>query len=84
MNLKATGMTRKLDELGRVTIPMELRKTLSINIGDPLEVFVDGEMIIFKKYSPGCTFCNSLDGLKPFGGVYVCEHCRQALKEKAL
>ncbi|MCM3575016.1 AbrB/MazE/SpoVT family DNA-binding domain-containing protein [Mesobacillus subterraneus] len=53
--MKATGIVRKTDQLGRVVIPMELRKKLSIGESDPLEIFVDDDMIILKKYQPDLT-----------------------------
>jgi len=52
--MKATGVVRKIDELGRIVLPKELRDTFDINIKDPLEIFVDGEMMILKKYQPSC------------------------------
>ncbi|MCG8482598.1 MAG: AbrB/MazE/SpoVT family DNA-binding domain-containing protein, partial [Clostridia bacterium] len=55
--MKATGIVRKVDELGRVVLPIELRRNLNIEIKDPLEIYVDGEMIILKKYAPACIFC---------------------------
>lgn len=50
-HLKSTGITRKVDELGRVVLPIELRRGLNINIKEPLEIFVDGDRIILRKYS---------------------------------
>ena len=54
--MKSTGIVRKVDELGRVVIPIELRRTLGIEIKDALEIYVEGEHIIFKKYQPACIF----------------------------
>ncbi|MED1466815.1 AbrB/MazE/SpoVT family DNA-binding domain-containing protein [Bacillus salipaludis] len=50
--MKSTGIVRKVDELGRIVVPIELRRTLGIDLKDPVEIFVDGEQIILKKYSP--------------------------------
>ncbi|MFA5714950.1 MAG: AbrB/MazE/SpoVT family DNA-binding domain-containing protein [Candidatus Paceibacterota bacterium] len=84
MNLKATGMTRKLDNLGRVVIPMELRKTMGLNIGDGLEISTEGETIILRKFQPGCTFCGGRHELRRLGGQNVCRHCLDDIrKEKA-
>ena len=55
--MKSMGIVRKVDELGRVVLPMELRKTMDINEKDPLEIFVDGSSIVLKKYEPACIFC---------------------------
>jgi len=73
--MKSTGIVRNLDSLGRVVIPKELRKTLGIAEGDPLEVFVEGDMILLKKYSPGCYFCDGQGDLKYFHGKTVCNTC---------
>ncbi|SFA91105.1 transcriptional pleiotropic regulator of transition state genes [Cohnella sp. OV330] len=75
--LKATGIVRKIDELGRVVIPMELRKTLQIAEKDPMEIFVDGEQIVLRKYAPGCVFCGNTEIAKTFEGKHICgEHVR--------
>lgn len=55
--MKATGIVRKVDELGRIVLPIELRRTLDIEIKDPIEIFVDDEYILLKKYEPACIFC---------------------------
>ncbi|MFC4305755.1 spore protease YyaC [Cohnella boryungensis] len=68
LNMKATGIVRKMDELGRVVLPKELRRTLGISEGDPLEVFVQGELILLRKYVPGCIITGALDDLIEFQG----------------
>lgn len=74
--MKSTGIVRKVDELGRVVIPKELRRTLGIAESDPLEVFVDGEQIILRKYRPGCFICGNLDAPKHlFHGKEICVEC---------
>jgi len=78
--LKSTGIVRKLDELGRVVIPIETRRTLSIRVGDPLEIYSDDQTIIFKRYAPGCAFCGNMDNVTTFKGVLICETCRNELK----
>lgn len=78
--VKATGITRKVDELGRVVIPIELRRTLGIDEKDPLEIFVDGEKIVLKKYEPACIFCGSADNITKFKDKNVCQECAQAMK----
>jgi transcriptional pleiotropic regulator of transition state genes len=73
--LKSTGVVRKVDELGRVVVPIELRRTLEIGEKDPLEIFVDGDRIILKKYQPGCHQCGEV-GVPLFGPKHnVCEKC---------
>ena len=78
--VKATGIVRQLDELGRVVIPIELRRTFGINVKDPLEIFVDGENIILHKYQPSCTFCGEFDQTTVFKGKLVCESCLNELQ----
>ena len=81
-NMKATGIVRKIDELGRIVIPMELRRTMDIKERDPIEIFVDGERIVLVKYQPGCTFCNSQDKIRTFKGSRICQKCINELKRK--
>lgn len=73
--MKATGIVRKVDELGRVVIPVELRRTLNIDIKDPLEIYVDGDQVILKKYEPTCIFCGEGKDIKSFDGKNICPIC---------
>ncbi|MGE5629591.1 MAG: AbrB/MazE/SpoVT family DNA-binding domain-containing protein [Caulobacteraceae bacterium] len=73
--MKATGIVRKLDQLGRIVIPMETRREFDIDIGDSLEVYVDEERIILKKYEPGCIFCGNVDNIEIYKGKKVCRNC---------
>jgi len=79
--MKSTGVVRKVDELGRIVLPIELRRTLDIGDGDALEIYVDGEMIILKKYNPGCVLCGSMHGLWRSKGKLVCYECVEALSK---
>ena len=74
--LKAIGVVRKVDELGRIVIPKELRRTMNINVGDALEIFNDSEQITLRKYTPGCVLCGSLDQLQVIEDKRVCMECR--------
>lgn len=78
--MKATGIVRKVDELGRIVIPMELRKTLGIEIKDPVEIYVDGDFIMLKKYESQCTFCGSMKEIGYFKGKNVCAACMKEIK----
>jgi AbrB family transcriptional regulator, transcriptional pleiotropic regulator of transition state genes len=73
--MKSTGIVRKIDLLGRVVLPMELRRTLGINITDPVEIYVEGEYIILKKYSPACMFCDNSSDMIEFKGKKICKNC---------
>lgn len=73
--MKSTGIVRKVDELGRVVIPIELRRTLGIGEKDALEIYVDGERIMLKKYEPACIFCGNAENVTYFKGKIVCREC---------
>ena len=79
--MKATGIVRKVDSLGRIVLPIELRRILGIDLKDPLEIFVDGEQIILRKYEPACTFCGNAVNVKRFSGKIVYYECINALLE---
>ena len=80
--MKATGIVRNADNLGRIVIPIELRKRLNIDIKDPVEVFMDKDSIVIKKYNPECMFCGSLENITEYKGKKVCESCLNEVKEK--
>jgi transcriptional pleiotropic regulator of transition state genes len=79
--MKSTGIVRKVDELGRVVIPIELRRTLSIEEKDALEIYVDGERVVLRKYEPACTFCGNAEGVRQFKGKNVCPACTSQLAQ---
>lgn len=79
--MKATGIVRKVDELGRIVLPIELRRTLNIEIKDPVEIFVDGEFILLKKYEPACVFCGNAKDVETFNGKNVCKKCLEKIKK---
>ena len=79
--MKATGVIRKIDGLGRIVIPMEIRNKLNISENDPLEIHVEGTTISVKKYEPDCTFCGSSKNVKEYKGKLVCEKCIAELKK---
>ena len=80
--MKSTGVIRRIDELGRVVLPIEIRKTLSLTNRDTVEIYVEDEKIILKKYEPSCIFCGSIDTAKMVKGKMVCETCLEALKKE--
>lgn len=79
---KATGIVRKVDELGRIVIPKELRRTMGIDISDSLEVYVSEDEVILKKYQPDCVFCGSMDDLQSHEGKMVCRKCVLGMSSK--
>lgn len=82
--MKSTGIVRKVDELGRVVIPIELRRTLDIEEKDALEIYVDSDRIILRKYEPACVFCGNADDVVNFKGKNVCKHCMEAMGEQVV
>ena len=81
--MKSTGIIRKIDELGRVVIPMEMRNKLNIGEKDPMEIFSDGDSIILKKYEPSCVFCSNTKNLSKFKNKLICEKCAKKISELA-
>ena len=79
--MKSTGIVRKVDELGRIVLPIELRRTLDIMEKDSLEIYVDGSTIILKKYEPACIFCGNAKNTVHFKNKIVCEDCIKELAE---
>lgn len=79
--MKSTGIVRKVDELGRIVIPKELRNTFDISEKDSLEIFVDGDMIVLKKYEPACVFCGNAKDITVFKGRNVCSKCIEEIKK---
>ena len=77
--MKSTGIVRKVDELGRIVLPIELRRTLDIEEKDSLEIYVEEESIILKKHQPSCIFCSNVRGLITYNGKKICTACTQNL-----
>lgn len=80
--MKATGIIRRVDELGRVVIPIEIRNKFNIVEKDPIEIYVDNSSIVLKKYEPNCIFCGSTKNLVEYKNKLVCEKCTKQLNEK--
>jgi transcriptional pleiotropic regulator of transition state genes len=78
--MKATGVIRNIDGLGRIVIPMEIRNKLEISEKDPLEIHVEGSTIMVKKYEPDCIFCGSSKNVGTYKGKNVCEKCLNEMK----
>ena len=80
-NMKATGVVRCIDELGRLVIPKEIRTNMDIRCADPLEIFVDGDdIIILRKHRCTCVFCQSSEQLTEYKGKKICSGCLDQLK----
>lgn len=79
--MKATGIVRKVDDLGRIVIPIELRRTLGVDIKDSIEIFVDGDYIMLKKYEPTCIFCGNGKEIQRIHDKNVCSECIEKIKD---
>lgn len=80
--MKSTGIVRKVDELGRIVLPIELRRTLDIAEKDSLEIYVDENTIVLKKYQPSCVFCDNPKDIVTYRGKNICSKCIHDLMEK--
>ena len=80
--MKSTGIVRRIDELGRVVLPIELRRTMGLEVKDPVEIFMDGDAIVLRKYEAACLFCGGTKNLTAFRGRPVCSDCMRQLREK--
>lgn len=81
--MKATGIVREIDQLGRFVIPKEIRNTLNIQSYDPLEIYTEEDKIILRKYAPACIFCNELDNVTNYKGKLICQECLNELASMA-
>ena len=80
--MKSTGIVRRIDELGRVVLPVDMRRALGLEIRDPVEVFVNENAIIIRKYQPSCIFCGSEKGIELFRNKPLCSECRRQLRDE--
>jgi looped-hinge helix DNA binding domain, AbrB family len=80
--MKSTGIVRKVDELGRIVLPIELRRTLDIAEKDSLEIYVDEDTIILRKYQPACIFCDDAKDVINYKGKNICPSCAKVLSER--
>ena len=77
--MKSTDIVRKVDELGRIVLPIELRRTLGIEEKDRIEIFVEGESVILRKYQPACIFCDNAKDLILYKGKNICPDCIRSM-----
>lgn len=79
--MKATGIVRNVDELGRIVVPKEIRTKMDISCGDPVEIFVENDNVILRKYVPNCLFCSSAETVATYKGKKICKACLEQLKQ---
>ena len=73
--MKSTGIIRKVDELGRIVLPIELRRTLGIAVHDEMEIYIENDQVILRKYEHSCVFCAATQNLVQYKGKFVCNKC---------
>ena len=81
--MKATGIVRKVDSLGRLVIPMELRRTFGIKEDDPMEIFTTEDGILIRPYNPGCICCGKSGDLVEFNSISICRACLRKFYERS-
>ncbi len=77
--MKSTGIIRRMDELGRVVIPIEIRNQFNIVEKDPIEIYVDGSSIVLKKFEPNCIFCGNTKDLLTYNDKLICTNCSKKI-----
>lgn len=77
--MKSTGIIRRMDELGRVVIPIEIRNQFNIAEKDPIEIYVDGSSIVLKKFEPNCVFCGNTKNLLTYKDKLICDKCSKKI-----
>lgn len=80
--MKATGIVRNIDQLGRIVVPKEVRRSLMIEEGDPLEIFVNGDQVILKPYKPNCVICGGTEEIKIYKSKKICSDCIEGLSNE--
>lgn len=80
--MRSTGIVRKVDELGRIVLPIELRKNMNISPKDSVEIYTEGDTIILKKYEPCCIFCGEANDVRNFKSKNVCKNCMIEISKK--
>lgn len=79
--MKSTGIVRRVDELGRVVIPIEMRNKFGIAVKDPIEIYVEGSNIVLKKFEQSCIFCGNTNDLSEYKGKLLCKECSEQISK---
>ena len=79
--MKSTGIVRQIDMLGRIVLPIELRRLMGLDVKDPIEIFVNGDYIMLRKYQSSCIFCGSMEGIQIYEDKNICKACRKEIGE---
>ncbi len=79
--MRAPGMIRKVDDLGRIVIPAEIRQAMELSKGDPVEMFLQEDQLVLRKFVPSCIFCGGVEGLVTYSGKNICGNCVDIIKK---
>lgn len=79
--MKSTGIVRNLDQLGRIVIPIEMRKQFDLGEKDPVEIYIEDNKIILKKHEPNCVFCGESQNIFSYKGKNICKQCVKNLED---
>ncbi len=77
--MKSTGIVRHIDETGRIVLPIELRRTLGIELQAPMEIYLEGDKIVLKKHYNACVFCGGTEDLTEYMEKHVCSECKKKI-----
>lgn len=80
--MKSTGIIRRVDKMGRIVIPSELRQLLGVEVESDMEIYTEGDRIVLQKFKPNCVFCGSTEELKLFSGKCICASCMKTLRKQ--
>ena len=81
--MKSLGTVRKIDELGRIVLPIETRRRLNLEPKDPVEIFVEKDRVVIKKYEPACIFCGDMNDIVEFKDRRICKKCLAEIADSA-
>ena len=81
LSMKSTGIVRNIDELGRIVVPKEIRQRFGIEKNDPVEIYVENECIILRKYTPVCHFCGSTENISDYKNKCICASCVEEISK---
>ncbi len=79
--MKKSGIVRKIDELGRITLPIEMRNSLDLSAGDGVEIYFENDAILLKKFAPSCIFCGDTLEVSEFKGKRICKKCKEEISK---
>lgn len=81
---KSTGIKREVDKLGRIVLPIELRRSMELESGDAVEIYVEGNKVILEKYRPSCIFCSNTEDVIVYKDKSICSSCIAELKKQQM